>query len=87
MSRAATLSWRSRDAIEVWPTFGVKLSVLIVEQPLLEVLMLQKAETLFGIATRNGIILADHIGRLMHERGLEPSAAVRQGSEERLVPS
>lgn len=42
--------------------------------------------TLFGIATRNGVILVDHIGRLMREQGLKPSAAVRQGSEERLVP-
>lgn len=42
--------------------------------------------TLFGIATRNGVILVDHVARLIREEGLAPAAAVRQGSEERLVP-
>lgn len=42
--------------------------------------------TLFGIATRNGVILIDHIGRLMREEGLDAQTAVRRGSEERLVP-
>ncbi|MFO8156456.1 MAG: efflux RND transporter permease subunit [Thiohalospira sp.] len=42
--------------------------------------------TLFGIATRNGLILVDHIGRLIRERGLDVEAAVRRGAEERLVP-
>ena len=42
--------------------------------------------TLFGIATRNGVILVDHIGRLIREGGLTPEQAVRQGAEERLVP-
>ena len=41
--------------------------------------------TLFGIATRNGVILIDHIGRLRRD-GLSPEDAVRRGSEERLVP-
>ncbi len=41
--------------------------------------------TLFGIATRNGVILVDHIGRLRdHGHALE--AAIRLGAEERLVP-
>ncbi|MDT8409245.1 MAG: efflux RND transporter permease subunit [Wenzhouxiangellaceae bacterium] len=42
--------------------------------------------TLFGIATRNGVILIDHIDRLMSEQGMSAETAVRLGSEERLVP-
>jgi CzcA family heavy metal efflux pump len=42
--------------------------------------------TLFGIATRNGVILVDHIGRLRREHGLAPEEAVRRGAQERLVP-
>ena len=42
--------------------------------------------TLFGIATRNGVILVDHIGRLVREQGLDIDSAIRRGAEERLVP-
>lgn len=42
--------------------------------------------TLFGIATRNGVILIDHIRRLVYDYNLDPLTAVRQGAEERLVP-
>ena len=42
--------------------------------------------TLFGIATRNGVILIDHIRRLMSEHKLDLEKAIRQGAEERLVP-
>jgi len=42
--------------------------------------------TLFGIATRNGVILIDHIDRLIRDEGVDPEAAVRRGSMERLVP-
>lgn len=42
--------------------------------------------TLFGIATRNGVILIDHIRRLMTEHNLDPENAIRRGAEERLVP-
>lgn len=41
--------------------------------------------TLFGIATRNGVILVDHIGRL-RAHGLVLDEAIRRGAEERLVP-
>ncbi|MCO7223382.1 efflux RND transporter permease subunit [Pleionea sp. CnH1-48] len=41
--------------------------------------------TLFGIATRNGVILIDHIRHLLDE-GLPLKQAIEQGSEERLVP-
>jgi CzcA family heavy metal efflux pump len=42
--------------------------------------------TLFGIATRNGVILVDHVRRLNRDEGVAFPAAVRQGAEERLVP-
>lgn len=42
--------------------------------------------TVFGIATRNGVILVDHVQRLIGEHGLALEAAVLKGSEERLVP-
>ncbi len=42
--------------------------------------------TLFGIATRNGVILVDHVRRLSRDGGVPFEAAVRQGAEERLVP-
>ncbi|MBI5645614.1 MAG: efflux RND transporter permease subunit [Ignavibacteriae bacterium] len=41
--------------------------------------------TLFGIATRNGILMVSHYGHLADE-GLSLAAAVRQGSLERLNP-
>lgn len=42
--------------------------------------------TLFGIATRNGVLLVSHYQHLMAEEGLGLSEAVAQGSEERLAP-
>lgn len=43
--------------------------------------------TLFGIATRNGVILISHIGHLQREEGVaDLRLAVRQASIERLVP-
>ncbi len=42
--------------------------------------------TLFGIATRNGVILVDHVRRLSRDEGMPFEAAVRRGAEERLVP-
>jgi len=43
--------------------------------------------TLFGIATRNGIMLVSHIQHLMNEEGIEDfRAAVERGAHERLVP-
>ncbi|MEX2500344.1 MAG: efflux RND transporter permease subunit [Wenzhouxiangellaceae bacterium] len=42
--------------------------------------------TLFGIATRNGVILIDHIRRLAERQDTGPAEAVRAGAEQRLVP-
>jgi CzcA family heavy metal efflux pump len=42
--------------------------------------------TVFGIATRNGVILVDHVQRLIDVHGMSAEAAVLKGSEERLVP-
>ena len=43
--------------------------------------------SLFGIATRNGIMLVSHIRRLRDDEGItDPREAVIQGSVDRLVP-
>ena len=42
--------------------------------------------TLFGIATRNGVLLVSHYQHLMAEEGLPLADAVVQGSRERLAP-
>ena len=41
---------------------------------------------LFGVATRNGVLLVSHYQHLMAEEGASLAEAVRRGSEERLAP-
>jgi len=42
--------------------------------------------TLFGIATRNGVLLVTHYQHLLRDEGLSLTEAVRRGSMERLAP-
>ncbi len=42
--------------------------------------------TLFGIATRNGVLLVGHYQHLMADEGCTLDEAVRRGSRERLAP-
>jgi len=43
--------------------------------------------SLFGIATRNGVMMISHIRQLMEHEGIEsPAEAVRRGAIERLIP-
>jgi len=42
--------------------------------------------TLFGIATRNGVLLVTHYQHLIRDEGQSLLEAVRRGSEERLAP-
>jgi CzcA family heavy metal efflux pump len=42
--------------------------------------------TLFGIATRNGVLLVSHYEHLMRDEGLPLQGAVLRGSQERLAP-
>lgn len=52
---------------------------------LLSVATLVGFVTLFGIATRNGVLLVNNYQRLIGE-GVAPAVAVRRGSEERMAP-
>ncbi|HSB60223.1 MAG TPA: efflux RND transporter permease subunit, partial [Vicinamibacteria bacterium] len=42
--------------------------------------------TLFGVATRNGVLLVTHYEHLMRDEGLSLAEAVVRGSRERLAP-
>ena len=54
--------------------------------PVISIASLVGFITLFGIAVRNGILLVNHFRWLIRSEAMDVLAAVRRGSEERLVP-
>ena len=79
-SRAASCSstcrWRSSAGWRPWRSAAGGLSVA----------SLVGFITLFGIATRNGVLLVSHYQHLMRDEGLSLREAVLRGSRERLAP-
>ena len=80
-----------RDAVLVMVNLPLALiggaAGVFIQGGVLSVASLVGFITLFGIATRNGIMLVSHIRHLAHEEGVQNlDEAVRRGARERLVP-
>jgi len=80
-----------RDAVLVMVNLPLALiggaAGVVLQGGVLSIASLVGFITLFGIATRNGIMLVSHIRHLAHEEGVHDiDQAVRQGAQERLVP-
>lgn len=81
----------ARDAVLVMVNLPLALiggaAGVFLEGGVLSVASLVGFITLFGIATRNGIMLVSHIRHLMRVEGVaELDEAVRRGARERLIP-
>jgi CzcA family heavy metal efflux pump len=80
-----------RDAVLVMVNLPLALiggaAGVFIEGGVLSVASIVGFITLFGIATRNGIMLVSHVRHLVHEEGVSDiDEAVRRGAQERLIP-
>ncbi len=80
-----------RDAVLVMANLPLALiggaAGVFLQGGILSVASLVGFITLFGISTRNGIMLVSHIRHLAREEGVRDlDTAIRRGAEERLVP-
>ncbi|ATB39661.1 multidrug transporter AcrB [Cystobacter fuscus] len=80
-----------RDAVLVMVNLPLALiggaAGVLLQGGVLSIASLVGFITLFGIATRNGIMLVSHIRHLVHAEGVRNiDEAIRRGAQERLVP-